>query len=1494
MSRLTVLASSGSDRFASIGGSRTRLRSVLVSFGLIAAALLGMLAPAGASAAPGTPGVPQDPVPIFSEPFENGMGTGPVRLNNYVGATGQTYTAAPAWLTACNGWILEFASTAAQQPADCSTPAPLPAYDRVRQMAYALGGLQGSPTPGQNHAVTAYTQGADPGADKVQFRTVNPISLITTNRYLGFSIDAAEINCFSNHAEFKFSLLDGNTVLPAFSTPIDPCSDPGGQLISTPARGAAPALDIRAGTYFSNTGVLFAGSAVGIQMVNGQASGNGNDAAFDNIKLLDVTPQLDKSFSPSSLLPGQPTTMTFTITNTTDLAAKTGWSFTDNLPSGLVVASPSAASTNCPAGVVNATVGGTSVSGSGNLNVGQASCTVTVNVTSPNSGTFTNSASNVIPTGVNPPGDSTVTFSSVDLGVQKTASTADDPSGGGVVSPGGGITWTITVTNNGPDNSTGSALDDTLPAGVTGASTSTPGCSITGQNLHCDLGPLANGASVPVIVTADAPTPMNSCITNSVTVDGDDPDPNPNNNTDSVQTCPADPALTISKTADKAFIMTLGEQVTYTFHVENTGNVPLSAVGVTDTQTAPAGPLDGPVTCPETTLNPGDSTDCTGTYTVTQADLNNGSLQDSAFASGTPPVGPEVDSPPDDLSIPVESVHEITIVKSATSGGNPITTLTLGMVVDYSFVVTNTGNVTLTAVGVTDTQTPPSGPLDGPVTCLVTTLQPGNSTVCSGQYTVTQDDIDNGTLHDSAVANGTPPSGPSIESEPDELTLPAVVDPSLTIAKTADKASVSQVGEQITYTFHVVNTGNVSLSSISVADTQTPPAGSLDGPVTCALTTLIPGQATDCTGTYTVTLADINNGSIADSATASGTPPTGPEVESPPDDLTVPVDLEPALTIAKSADKSSVSSVGEQITYTFHVENTGNVTLTSVSVADVQTSPAGPLDGPVTCGVTTLAPGDSTDCTGTYTVTQADLNNGSVADTATASGTPPTGPAVESPPDDLTIPVDDNPSITVAKSADKTSVSSIGEQVTYTFQVENTGNVTLNSVGVNDSQTAPAGALDGPVTCLDTSLDPGDTTTCTGTYTVTGADLDHGSINDVASSFGNPPTGPTVESDPDEVTIPVDEEPSLTIVKSATNSGAPIDNLNLGMVVDYSFLVTNTGNVTLNAIEVTDTQSAPSGPLDGPVVCPQTTLAQGESTTCTGQYSVRAADIAHGSLHDVAFATGTPPEGPSVDSPPDELTLPATENPKLGILKKADKTKVTKVGEKIAYTFHVTNEGDVELTGISVDDQQQPPAQSLDGPVSCPRTELIPGESMDCTATYTVTRADLDNKSVTDTATATGIPPGGEPVTSPPSSVTVTATPPPVKPKKPKLTVRKLVNRKAVKPGGRVTFTLIVKNVGKGKATNVRLCDNLARHLSLISRGGGHLENGNLCWNLGTIKPGQTKQRRFIARIDRDAPPGKIVNVATVTAKGTKKVKTHRKVRVKRAKHHVSAGGVTG
>ena len=116
-----------------------------------------------------------------------------------------------------------------------------------------------------------------------------------------------------------------------------------------------------------------------------------------------------------------------------------------------------------------------------------------------------------------------------------------------------------------------------------------------------------------------------------------------------------------------------------------------------------------------------------------------------------------------------------------------------------------------------------------------------------------------------------------------------------------------------------------------------------------------------------MTQADIDAGSITNTAVATADDPDDDPVTSPSDDATVTVDQAPALTLLKTATPSTVDSVRRDgVTYSFAVTNTGNATLTGVRATDTSFSGTG-TPPVITCPVTTLAPGESTTCTGDAT-----------------------------------------------------------------------------------------------------------------------------------------------------------------------------------------------------------------------------------------------------------------------------------------------------------------------------------------------------------------------------------------------------------------------------------------------------------------------------------------------------------------------------------------------
>ena len=103
------------------------------------------------------------------------------------------------------------------------------------------------------------------------------------------------------------------------------------------------------------------------------------------------------------------------------------------------------------------------------------------------------------------------------------------------------------------------------------------------------------------------------------------------------------------------------------------------------------------------------------------------------------------------------------------------------------------------------------------------------------------------------------------------------------------------------------------------------------------------------------------------------------------------------LSLVKSTTSTGYGAAGDTIDYSYLVTNTGTTTLNRRSASPTTWSPRSAARTP------TLAPGASETCTGTYTVTQADVDAGSVTNTATASGTDAPGATVTSSTSSVTV-----------------------------------------------------------------------------------------------------------------------------------------------------------------------------------------------------------------------------------------------------------------------------------------------------------------------------------------------------------------------------------------------------------------------------------------------------------------------------------------------------------
>ena len=848
------------------------------------------------------------------------------------------------------------------------------------------------------------------------------------------------------------------------------------------------------------------------------------------------------------------------------------------------------------------------------------------------------------------------------------------------------VTFTIYVENTGDVTLTNVVVSDPL----------VPDCDTTIASLAADA-----NTSYTCTVTAAAD------FTNLATVTGTPPVGPDVTDTDPSSVDVIAPDIDIRKNVEGADSQQalVGDTVTFTIYVENTGDVTLTNVVVSD----PLVP-----DCDTTIASLAADANTSYTCTVTAAaDFTN-----LATVTGTPPVGPDVtDTDPSSVDVIAPDID----IRKNVEGADSQQAL-VGDTVTFTIYVENTGDVTLTNVVVSDPLVP-----DCDTTIASLAADANTSYTCT--VTAAAD------FTNLATVTGTPPVGPDVtDTDPSSVD---VIAPDIDIRKNVEGADSQQalVGDTVTFTIYVENTGDVTLTNVVVSDPLVPDCD-----------TTIASLAADANTSYTCTVtaaADFTN-----LATVTGTPPVGPDVtDTDPSSVDV---IAPDIDIRKNVEgaDSQQALVGDTVTFTIYVENTGDVTLTNVVVSD-------PLVPDCDTTIASLAADANTSYTCTVTAA-ADFTN-----LATVTGTPPVGPDVtDTDPSSVDVIA---PDIDIRKNVEgaDSQQALVGDTVTFTIYVENTGDVTLTNVVVSDPLVP-----DCDTTIASLAADANTSYTCT----VTAA----ADFTNLATVTGTPPVGPDVtDTDPSSVDVIA---PDIDIRKNV--EGADSQQALVGDTVTFTIYVENTGDVTLTNVVVSD-------PLVPDCDTTIASLAADANTsyTCT---VTAAADFTN-----LATVTGTPPVGPDVtDTDPSSVDVIA---PDIDIRKNVEgaDSQQALVGDTVTFTIYVENTGDVTLTNVVVSDPLVP---------DCDTTIASLAADANTSYTCTVTAA----ADFTNLATVTGTPPVGPDVTdTDPSSVDVIA---------PDIDIRKNVegaDSQQALVGDTVTFTIYVENTGDVTLTNVVVSDPL-------------------------------------------------------------------------------------
>ncbi|WP_429725827.1 gliding motility-associated C-terminal domain-containing protein [Aquimarina litoralis] len=1192
--------------------------------------------------------------------------------------------------------------------------------------------------------------------------------------------------------------------------------------------------------------------------------------------------------------PDEGDTINYTITVTNNgPATATNVSLTDVLPAGVTFVS------STPAADYNAAVGVWTI---GDLLDGDiTTLTLTATVDAGTSGdTITNTVTSVILDQVD--NDTTADDLSEDIIVNNevdlvVAKIVDNPT----PDEGSNVTYTITVTNNGPAQATNVVLTDVLPAGVTYVSDTGAGAYVNGTGIWT-IGIINSGsnATIDIVASVDVGT-SGDTITNTVTsvtldqVDNnttaDDPSEDivVNNEVD----------LVVAKIVDNP-TPDEGSNVTYTITVTNNG--PAQATNVVLTDVLPAG-----VTYVSDT-GAGAYVNGTGIWTIgiinsgsnatidIVASVDAGTSGDTITNTVTSVTLDQVDNDTtaDDPSEDIVVNNEVDLVVAKIVDN---ATPDEGSNVTYTITVTNNGpaqatNVVLTDVlpaGVTYVSDTGAGAyVSGTGLWTIGTINSGanatidivasvdagtsGDTITNTVTSVTLDQVDNDTTADD------PSEDIIVNNEVD-----------LVVAKIVDNATPDE-GSNVTYTITVTNNGPAQATNVILTDVL--PAG-----VTYVSDT---GAGAYVSGTGLWTIGTINSGANAtidivasvdagtsgDTITNTVTDVTLDQVDNdttaddPSEDIIVNNEVD--LVIAKTVDDGTPDE-GDTINYTISVTNNGPATATNVSLTDVlpagvtfaSSTPAADYNAAV--GVWTI--GDLLDGDiATLTLT-ATVDAGTSGDTITNTVTSVTLDQVDNDTtaDDLSedIIVNNEVDLVVAKIVDNPTPDE-GSNITYTITVTNNGpaqatNVVLTDVlpaGVTYVSDTGAGAYvngtgiwtigvinNGSNATIDivASVDVG-TSGDTITNTVTSVTLDQVD-ND------------TTADDPSEDII-VNNEVDLVVAKIVDNP-TPDEGSN----VTYTITVTNNGPAQATNVVLTDV--LPAG------VTYVSDTGAGAYVSGTGLWTIGTINSGANATIDIVASVDAGTSGDTITNTVTSVTLDQVDNDTTAddpsedivvnnevdlVVGKIVDNPTPDEGSNVTYTITVTNNGPAQATNVVLTDMLPAGVTYV--------SDTGAGAYVNGTGIWTIGTINSGANATIDIVASVNAGTSGDTITNTVTSVTLDQVDNDttaddlsediIVNNEVDLVVAKIVDNATPDEGSNVTYTITVTNNGPAQATNVVLTDVLPAGVTYVSdTGAGTYVNVTGIWTIGVINSGSNATIDIVASVDAGTSGDTITNTVT-------------------------------
>ncbi|UOY92232.1 cell surface protein [Ectobacillus sp. JY-23] len=800
------------------------------------------------------------------------------------------------------------------------------------------------------------------------------------------------------------------------------------------------------------------------------------------------------------------------------------------------------------------------------------------------------------------------------------------------------ITYTLNVTNSGNTAANNVVLQDGIPVGVAFVPNSVfiNGSQVAGADpaLGIDIGtvPSSTNMTVTFQVTVTSIPPLNPLMnmgnaTYNYTVDPQQPPISKTSTSNSVQTTINDATLVLNKKVDKTLVVT-GNELTYTITLTNQGNVqafnvffsdavppgtvlvPNSVVvnGVTQPGANPSGITIGSIAA-------GGTAQVSFTVQVVSIPTPN-PIPNAASASYNfsvdPNQAPAFETASSNTVLTQVTDADVVVVKTANQA-----TINVGEVLTYTVTLTNNGTAAAEAPQFTDVLPPgltfvadsftingvPQPGVDpaGPV--LLSDIPVGGSVTITFQATATSIPAVNPTVNTASITYN-----PSLPETASSNPLATRINTAIVTAQKSASAAITDVGQTLTYAIKLTNSGNVAADNIVVTDII--PAGTSFVPNSFNIgvvpqlganpATGVPIGSLPAGGVVNVTFQVVVN-TIPVSNTLSNFAaatyqytfdPTRPPASGSATTNTVVTEVRNATLVLDKSVDAAYADVGQVVTYTTTLTNTGNIIANAVTFSD--SIPAGtvfnagsvlvngvPQAGNPQAGfsIGSIAPGATTTVIFTVTVTAIPTPN-PIPNTSRATYQyTPDATTISATAVSDTVTTQVNRAILTAVKQVSNTVADVGTVLTYTTQITNTGNVAATGVIFTDAIPAGTAFVPNSVVVNGTpqpgnpgaginigTIAPGATYTVS--FQVTVITLPASPIQNsanVAYAYQVNPLGPSVPASTTSNTVSTQINTAVvTATLSVNEATASIND-----ILTYTIALTNNGNVNATNVEFT-------------------------------------------------------------------------------------------------------------------------------------------------------------------------------------------------------------------------------------------------------------------------------------------------------------------------------------